>query len=147
MKFIDNITADMHSSMKSGDKVKTKVLRVLLAKLKEYQINHRKELTEKECISVIKTSVKQGNEAADIYEKANRLDLAEKEKEEINILNNYLPKMMTEDEIRKLVQKVVGDVGVKSISEIGRVMPLIIQSGDGKIDGKLANQILREILD
>ena len=137
----------MHSSMKSKDELDTKVLRVLLAKLKETQINRGKNLTEQECISVIKTLVKQRKEAAEIYKKANRMDLSEKENSETKILSRYLPKMLTVNEIRKIVEKIIKENNIKSISQIGMAMPLIMKTGGGGIDGKIANQILRDILD
>ena len=137
----------MHSSMKSKDELNTKVLRVLLAKLKETQINRGKNLTEQECISVIKTLVKQRKEAAEIYKKANRMDLSEKENSENKILSRYLPKMLTVNEIRKIVEKIIKENNIKSISQIGMAMPLIMKTGGGGIDGKIANQILRDILD
>ena len=137
----------MHSSLKSKDELDTKVLRVLLAKLKETQINRGKNLTEQECISVIKTLVKQRKEAAEIYKKANRMDLSEKENSENKILSRYLPKMLTVNEIRKIVEKIVKENNIKSISQIGMAMPLIMKTGGEGIDGKIANQILRDILD
>ena len=137
----------MHSSMKSKDELDTKVLRVLLAKLKETQINRGKNLTEQECISVIKTLVKQRKEAAEIYKKANRMDLSEKENSENKILSRYLPKMLTVNEIRKIVEKIIKENNIKSISQIGMAMPLIMKTGGEGIDGKIANQILRDILD
>ncbi len=137
----------MHSSMKSKNELDTKVLRVLLAKLKETQINRGKNLTEQECISVIKTLVKQRKEAAEIYKKANRMDLSEKENSENKILSRYLPKMLTVNEIRKIVEKIIKENNIKSISQIGMAMPLIMKTGGGGIDGKIANQILRDILD
>ena len=147
MDFIEKIKSDMHSSMKSRDELDTKVLRVLLAKLKESQINHGKKLTEQECISVIKTLVKQRKEAAEIYKKANRMDLAEKENSENKILRRYLPKMLTENEIKKIVKKIIKENNIKNISQIGVAMPLIMKTGGGTIDGKIANQILRDFLD
>ena len=147
MNFIEKIKLDMHSSMKSRDELDTKVLRVLLAKLKESQINRGKNLTEQECISVIKTLVKQRKEAAEIYKKANRTDLAEKENNENKILSRYLPKMLTEYEIKKIVEKIIKENNIKNISQIGMAMPLIMKTGGGAIDGKIANQILRDILD
>lgn len=147
MDFIEKIKSDMHSSMKSRDELDTKVLRVLLAKLKESQINHGKKLTEQECISVIKTLVKQRKEAAEIYKKANRMDLAEKENSENKILRRYLPKMLTENEIKKIVKKIIKENNIKNISQIGVAMPLIMKTGGGTIDGKIANQILRDLLD
>ena len=137
----------MHSSMKSKNDLDTKVLRVLLAKLKETQINRGKNLTEQECISVIKTLVKQRKEAAEIYKKANRMDLSEKENSENKILSRYLPKMLTVNEIRKIVEKIIKENNIKSISQIGMAMPLIMKTGGRGIDGKIANQILRDILD
>ncbi len=147
MNFIEKIKLDMYSSMKSRDELDTKVLRVLLAKLKESQINRGKNLTEQECISVIKTLVKQRKEAAEIYKKANRMDLAEKENSENKILRRYLPKMLTENEIKKIVEKIIKENNIKNISQIGVAMPLIMKTGGGTIDGKIANQILRDILD
>ena len=147
MNFIEKIKLDMYSSMKSRDELDTKVLRVLLAKLKESQINRGKNLTEQECISVIKTLVKQRKEAAEIYKKANRMDLAEKENSENKILIRYLPKMLTENEIKKIVEKIIKENNIKNISQIGVAMPLIMKTGGGTIDGKIANQILRDILD
>ena len=147
MNFIEKIKLDMHSSMKSKNELDTKVLRVLLAKLKETQINRGKNLTEQECISVIKTLVKQRKEAAEIYKKANRMDLSEKENSENKILSRYLPKMLTVNEIRKTVEKIIKENNIKSISQIGMAMPLIMKTGGGGIDGKIANQILRDILD
>ena len=137
----------MHSSMKSKNELDTKVLRVLLAKLKETQINRGKNLTEQECISVIKTLVKQRKEAAEIYKKANRMDLSEKENSENKILSRYLPKMLTVNEIKKIVEKIIKENNIKNISQIGVAMPLIMKTGGGGIDGKIANQILRDILD
>ena len=147
MNFIEKIKLDMHSSMKSRDELDTKVLRVLLAKLKETQINRGKKLTEQDCLSVIKTLVKQRKEAAEIYKKANRTDLAEKENNENKILSRYLPKMLTEYEIKKIVEKIIKENNIKNISQIGMAMPLIMKTGGGAIDGKIANQILRDILD
>ena len=147
MNFIEKIKSDMHSSMKLRDELDTKVLRVLLAKLKETQINRGKNLTEQECISVIKTLVKQRKEAAEIYKKANRMDLSEKENSENKILSRYLPKMLTEYEIKKIVEKIIKENNIKNISQIGMAMPLIMKTGGGAIDGKIANQILRDILD
>ena len=147
MNFIEKIKLDMHSSMKSKDELDTKVLRVLLAKLKETQINRGKNLTEQECISVIKTLVKQRKEAAEIYKKANRMDLSEKENSENKILSRYLPKMLTVNEIKKIVEKIIKENNIKNISQIGVAMPLIMKTGGGGIDGKIANQILRDILD
>ena len=147
MNFIESIKTDMYSAMKSGDKEKAGTLRTLLAKLKDRQINTRKELTDNDCINVIKTLVKQRKEAAKMYEDAKRPKLAEKEKIELAILETYLPKMMTEQETRTLIENVINETGAEGISDIGKVMPIVMQRGEGKVDGKNANIILRELLE
>ena len=147
MSFIESIKTDMYSAMKSGDKEKAGTLRTLLAKLKDRQINTRKELTDNDCINVIKTLVKQRKEAAKMYEDAKRPKLAEKEKIELAILETYLPKMMTEQETRTLIENVINETGAEGISDIGKVMPIVMQRGEGKVDGKNANIILRELLE
>ncbi len=75
------------------------------------------------------------------------MDLSEKENSENKILSRYLPKMLTANEIRKIVEKIIKENNIKSISQIGMAMPLIMKTGGGGIDGKIANQILRDILD
>lgn len=147
MSFIESIKTDMYSAMKSGDKEKAGTLRTLLAKLKDRQINTRKELTDNDCINVIKTLVKQRKEAAKMYDDAKRPKLAEKEKIELAILETYLPKMMTEQETRTLIENVINETGAEGISDIGKVMPIVMQRGEGKVDGKNANIILRELLE
>ena len=147
MSFIESIKTDMYSAMKSGDKEKAGTLRTLLAKLKDRQINTRQELTDNDCINVIKTLVKQRKEAAKMYEDAKRPKLAEKEKIELAILETYLPKMMTEQETRTLIEIVINETGAEGISDIGKVMPIVMQRGEGKVDGKNANIILRELLE
>ena len=147
MSFIESIKTDMYSAMKSGDKEKAGTLRTLLSKLKDRQINTRQELTDNDSINVIKTLVKQRKEAAKMYEDAKRLKLAEQEKIELAILETYLPKMMTEQETRTLIENVINETGAKDISDIGKVMPIVMQRGGGKVDGKNANIILRELLE
>ena len=82
-----------------------------------------------------------------MYEDAKRTKLAEKEKIELAILETYLPKMMTEQETRTLIENVINETGAECISDIGKVMPIVMQRGEGKVDGKNANIILRELLE
>ena len=147
MDYLETIKVDMYAAMKSGEKDKAGTLRTLLAKLKDKQINTRKDLTDKECISVIKTLVKQRQESIEMYEKAGREGLAIKEKLEFDILNEYLPEMMDVGETRKLVQAVITETNAKGLSDLGKVMPIVMQKGGSKINGKVANQILRELLE
>ena len=147
MSFIDTIKADMYTAMKSREKKTASTLRTLLAKLKDQQINTGKELSDQEGLNVIKTLVKQRRESIEMYEQATRPDLAEQEKIELNILESYLPQMMTEDETRSLVISVIEETGSIGMEDVGKVMPVVMQRGAGSVDGKTANMILRELLE
>ena len=147
MSFIDTIKEDMYTAMKSGEKEIVGTLRTLLAKLKDQQINSGKKLSDQEGLNVIKTLVKQHRESIEMYEQANRPDLAKQEKIELNILESYLPQMMTEDETRSLVVSVIEETGSIGMEDVGKVMPVVMQRGAGSVDGKTANMILRELLE
>ena len=147
MKLLEKIINEMYLSMKSGDKTKASALRTLVSKLKDQQIKLRKDISDEETLKVIRTLVKQRKESAQIFSKAGREGLAEKENLEISILEKYLPKMISDDEIRVLVEGIVKEIGAKDLSDIGKVMPLVMKRGKGKVDGKLANDILKELLE
>jgi len=136
----------MYQAMKENDKKKVLVLRSLLSKLKDKQIDNSESLNKEESLNVVKKYVKQIKESIIAYKKANRFDLVEKENYELLILESYLPKMMSNEEIRNIVILAIKETGVKSINEIGKVMPVIMNLGGAIIDGKKANIILRELL-
>ena len=147
MSLLKNIIDEMYLSMKLGDKEKANTLRTLISKLKDQQIKLRKDISDDEALKIIKTLVKQRKESAEIYSKAGREELAEKENFEISILDNYLPKLMSEKDVLSLIKKIVDETNAKDLSDIGTVMPLVMQRGKGKVDGKIANRILRSILE
>jgi len=146
MGIIEKIKTEMYRAMKSGEKEKVGTLRVLLAKLKDKQINQGKDLSEQDGLAVIKTLVKQRKESVEMYENANRPELAEKEKIELGFLESYLPQMMSNDEVRAIVTNAIEETSATGLGDIGKVMPLVMQKGAGSIDGKSANVILRELL-
>ena len=147
MSLLKNITDEMYLSMKSGDKEKANTLRTLISKLKDQQIKLRKDISDEEALKIIKTLVKQRKESAEIYSKAGREELAEKENFEISILDNYLPKLMSEEDVLSLIKKIMDETNAKYLSDIGKVMPLVMQRGKSKVDGKIANRILRSLLE
>jgi uncharacterized protein YqeY len=146
MSLLDMIQSDMYAAMKSGDKHKTGTLRVALSKLKDKKIEKREDLSDVEALKIIQNLVKQRKEAADIYKENGRNDLMENENAELEILNAYLPQMMSEDDLRTLVKKVVEDIGASNLSDIGKVMPEVMKQSAGKADGKMAQSIVRDLL-
>ena len=147
MSLLKSITDEMYLSMKSGNKDKANTLRTLISKLKDQQIKSRKDISDEETLLIIKTLVKQRKESAEIYSKAGREELAEKENFEISILSNYLPKLMSDEDVLLLIKKIIDETNAKELSDIGKVMPLVMQEGKGKVDGKIANRLLRSLLE
>ena len=132
--------------MKSGDKIKTNILRTLLSTLKEKQIEKKEDINEDEYLSVIKRLVKQLKESADAYQEAGRSDLYEKEVSELDILKEYLPEILSEEQTLDLVKEVIGQTSASSLSDMGKVMSLIMQKSNGRVDGKIANKLVKELL-
>ena len=146
MKISKNIKLEMYRSMKSGEKNKAIALRTLLAKLKYKKIEKGVDLSEKEELDLMKSIAKQRKESIVIFEKANREDLVEKEKAELKIIESYLPEMLSVDDTKKIVKSVIRETGAKEIKDLRMVMPKIIKKTNGEIDGKIANQIAKELL-
>ena len=146
MRLFERIQNDMYAAMKAGEKEKSNTLRTTLAKLKDKRIEKRDDLSEAETIKVLQTLVKQRKESVELFEKGGRPELAASENGEIDILNSYLPQMISEDNIRNIVQTVVDEVGAVSMADLGKVMPKVMERGEGLIDGKTAQQFVREIL-
>ena len=146
MSLMDKVQQDMYIAMKSGNQIKTNTLRTLLSKLKDKKIDNEGNLTDSDSIKVIQKLVKQRKESADIYRNADREELAIKEEAELFELETYLPEMMSENEIRQLIQDFIQETGAKNMADIGKIMASVMQHGAGKVDGKKANKIVRELL-
>lgn len=146
MNYTDQIKNDMYVAMKSGDKIKTNILRTLLSTLKEKQIEKKEDINEEEYLSIIKRLVKQLKESADAYQKAGRSELYEKEVSELDILKEYLPEILSEQQTLDLVKEVISQTSANSLSDMGKVMSLIMQKSNGKVDGKIANRLVKELL-
>jgi uncharacterized protein YqeY len=146
MTHFEKIQADMYEAMKSGEKVKANTLRSVLSKLKDKQIEKREPLSKEEEIKILQTLVKQRKESIDLYEKGGRNELVDIEKQEMSIINSYLPKMMSEDDINVIVKNVIDSTGASSMSDMGKVMPEVMRQGKGLIDGKTAQKFVSEML-
>ena len=146
MKLFDKIQSDMYQAMKAKDNVKSKTLRVVFAKLKDQKIAKRDDLSEAEELKVLQSLAKQHKESITMFRNGRRDDLVEQESGELKIIEQYLPKMMTDAEIRNIVKNSIEESGVQALSDIGKVMPIIMKKGAGKIDGKKAQLFLRELL-
>ena len=146
MSLFEKIQIDMYEAMKSGDKNKSATLRTALAKLKDKKIDKQDELSDNDEIKVLQMLVKQRKESIELYQKGGRPDLANLEKNEMEILKNYLPKMMDENEIKNIVKTVIDEVGATSMADMGKIMPEVMKRGKGLIDGKSAQKFVNELI-
>ena len=146
MNYIEKIKQDMYAAMKSKDKVKATILRSLLSNLKKIEIEKKEPIAEPEYLSIVKKMVKQLKESIDVYSQAGRIELAEKEKSELSIIEAYLPKQFSEEEILELIKNIISEISAKNISDIGKVMAVVMKKGGGKVDGGIANRIAKELL-
>ena len=146
MPLVDEIQKDMYKAMKEKEKERINALRNIIGKLKYKYIDKGDKLTEQEEIKVIQSLAKQRRESIEMYKKGGRNDLVETETKELSIIEEYLPQAMSEEEVRRLVRETVKETGAESMSDLGKVMPLVMKKGAGKVDGKIAQKILRELL-
>lgn len=137
---------ELKTAMKSGDKKRITAIRNIFGKLKARKIDKGEELTDDESMKIIQSSVKQLKDSIEQYKNAGRDDLAEAESYELSFLEQYLPKQMGEDELKVIVKKIIGETGASSQADIGKVMGPLMKDIAGKADGKMAQQIVRELL-
>ena len=146
MSLFQKIQTDMYEAMKLGDKNRSTTLRTALAKLKNRKIDKQDDLSINDEIKVLRILVKQRKESIELYQKGERPELVELETKEMEILNNYLPKMMDENEIKNIVKTVIDDIGATSMADMGKIMPEVMKRGNGLIDGKSAQKFVNEII-
>ena len=132
--------------MKAGDRLKLSTLRMLVAAIKQKEIDTRSDLSDDDIISIIEKQMQQRLEAAEQYEAAGRYELFEKESQEAEILKAYLPEKMGEEEVKEMIEKIISEMGGISMKEMGNVMSSLKDQAGSKIDMKLASQMVREII-
>lgn len=140
------IEADLRAAMKSGDKRRVGTLRLLLSALKNERISAGRELTQEEAEAVIRRAVKQRKEAIALYEQGGRADLVAAEREELAILEGYLPQAMPEAELEATVRAIIAEKGFSSSRDVGQLMKELMARHRGRVDGKRAQEIARKIL-
>jgi len=149
MSIKEKIIEDLKTAMKTGDTVKRDTLRMLDSNIKNVEIEKKKKdkgLSDQEIIEVVSRNVKQRRDSVEQYEKGERMDLADREKKEIEILSLYLPEQLSEEEVRKVVKDTINKTNAKSKENIGRVMGAVMGKLKGSADGNLVKKIVEEEL-
>ncbi len=146
MSLLTTLNDDIKTAMKSKDKDTLSVLRMLKAAIQNEQIKAGRDLDGEEELTVLSREMKQRRDSLSEFEKAGRDDLADKVKIEITIVEKYMPKQLSEEEIRQIVQTAVDQTGATSPKEFGKVMGAVMPEVKGKADGNQVNAIVKELL-
>ena len=133
-------------SLKDGDKFRTTVLRMILAEVQKIEIEEKSDLNELQITSILEKMIKQRNDAIVQFEQAERQELADKEKQEIDIIKEFLPEQLSEEEVSKLVSEVISKVGAIDMKDMGKVMGSIKPLIAGKADASVVSQLVKKAL-
>ncbi|MCA8980545.1 MAG: GatB/YqeY domain-containing protein [Planctomycetes bacterium] len=146
MSIQERMNADVKQAMRDGDDLVKGTLRMVIAEIKNKRIELQKDLTEADVEAVLMRCVKSRQDSEQQYRDANRPELAEKEAAEIAVIQKYLPEQLNEDEARSVVQRIIAEVGATSKKDMGAVMKALMASYKGKIDGRLVQRLVGELL-
>ena len=146
MSLENQLKTDMKNALKAGDKNKLNTLRSVVSQVKDEWIKKRADLTDQEVISVLLRALKSRKDSVEMYKQGNRADLVDKEQNEINVIQSYLPEQLSESDIRKEIASIVESVGASDIKDIGKVMGPAMAKLKGKADGKLVQEIAKSLL-
>jgi len=147
MTFLDRINEDLKAAMKSKDSERLSTLRMVKTALKNREIDKMGAVTDEEAIKTLQSLVKQRRDSIEQYQRAGRIDLAEKEAAEIRTIEEYLPAALDETAIARVVEETIAETGASSMKEMGAVMKAVMAKLAGQtVDGKAVNQIVKSKL-
>ena len=151
MSLREKIESDYKNALKSKDKNKISTYRLILSGIKDLDINNRsgpnkKDTDDEDIKKLLKKMIKQRSESIEVYKKNNRGDLLEIEENEVNVLSEYLPKQMSEEETISICKKIIAKTGASSIKEMGKVMGELKQNHSDTIDFSKAGALIKDLL-
>ena len=141
-----SLNAALKEAMVNKDALRRDVIRMLLSAIKQVEIDDRKTLTPEEAVGVLQKEAKKRRDSIEEALRVGRAEIAEEEKVQLGILESFLPKQLSRDEIAALVQAAIAESGAASAKEMGKVMAVLMPKVKGVADGKLVNEVVREFL-
>lgn len=142
MTLLDRLNEDMKTAMKNKEKDRLTVIRMVKASLQNEAISKGRDLSEDDELQVLTREVKQRKDSLQEFKKANRLDLAEKTENELEIISKYLPEQLSDDELEQIIVNTIQELKASSKKEMGKVMSAIMPKVKGKADGSKVNQLV-----
>jgi uncharacterized protein YqeY len=146
MNLREKINQDLKEAMKAKDAKKRDALRLLSSAFKQIEVDERRELSDEDTVKIIQKQVKSRNDSIEQYKKADRQDLVDKEQEEIDVYEMYLPKQLSDDELSDAIKEIITKVNAQSIKDIGKVMGVASKDLAGLADGKRINECAKNLL-
>ena len=143
MSLTENLTAAMKEAMKAKDSLRLSAIRLIRAAIKNREIEERRELDDQGVIAVLSTLAKQRRDSVEAYRQSHREDLAEKEEKELAVIQEFLPRPLTEDEIRSLIDEAVAESGASGMKDMGKVMKSVTAKTTGRADGRLVSELVK----
>jgi uncharacterized protein YqeY len=143
---IEKLDAELKEALKSGDELKVSVIRMIKASLKNKSIEKMGILTDDDILSVLSSMAKQRRESIEQFASAGRTDLAEKEKKELEIVQSYLPKQLSLQEIDEIIRSAIKECNASSPGDMGKVMKIVTPKTKGTADGRVVSERVKELL-
>ncbi|MFC1948630.1 GatB/YqeY domain-containing protein [Chloroflexota bacterium] len=142
----EKLNDDLKQAMRGGDKVRVSVIRLALSAVKNAEITKQGALESNDILGIIAKEARQRQESIEAFKQGNRADLVAQEEAELAILQEYLPKQMTRDEVVAEARRIIEEVGAQEPGDKGKVMPRLIAELKGKADGRQINEVVTELL-
>ena len=146
MALKDQLQADLKTAMKEKDKVRKSTVTLIRAAILQVEKDQKVQLTDEQILEIIAKQLKQRRDGLAEFEKAKRDDLIQQAHEEIEIITSYLPTQLTIDEIKVIVTETIQETGAVDAKDMGKIMSALMPKTKGRADGKLVNQVVRELL-
>lgn len=143
MSLKQKLQEDLKSSMKNKDTVRKSVVTLIRASIKQYEVDNRVELDDEGIIDIISKQMKQRRDSLEEFAKANRQDLVSETESEIEVLKEYLPQQLSEEELNKIVKETISELGATSMKDMGKIMSAMMPKVKGKADGKQINELVK----
>ncbi|MFQ5735938.1 MAG: GatB/YqeY domain-containing protein [Thermodesulfobacteriota bacterium] len=146
MSLRDDVAKDVTAALKAGEKLRLSTLRMLLSAVKYKEVDLKRPLTDEETLQVVATLIRQRQDSVEQFRKGNRVELAQKEEAEIEVLRGYMPPQLSVGELREIVTKAVAQTGASGPRDMGKLMKAVMPHVKGKADGKAVSDMVREVL-
>ncbi len=146
MDLISRLSEDQKAAMKSGDQSRVALLRLLRTRIREAEVEKRSKLSDEDLYKIIQSEVKRRKEAIELFEKGGRGDLATREKQEIAILESYLPEKASDEDIIKEATKAIEECAATGPQDFGKVMKILMPRLAGRADGSVVSKVVKDLL-